>query len=991
MAALLERGLELERIEAALGRAKERDGSVVVLEGEPGIGKTALLGETAELAQAQGFRVLSARASELEREYAYGVVRQMLPPDVAATPGTDALAGAAQLAAPALGLSERNGRGAPDRGAVLHGLYWLMINLTAREPVLVSLDDAQWSDLASLRFVAYLARRLEGLPVVIALSVRTAEPSEPPRPLLEIRAEPLTNLLAPAPLGEAGLVRLIARTLGEPVDLAFARRLAIATGGVPFLASELLKALADEGVGPSSESSALIDRTGPQTITRSAVARLAKLGGVAASAAQGVAVLGARASLERVGTLLELPETQLPAALDALAAARILRADGGLEYVHPVIRTSVYEDIPPFVRSRLHARAAAMIEAAGGEPEEVASHILRADPREDQGETEILMRAAAQAGARGAPESAVAYLRHAVATSPPRSKGAVLLALGQAEQAAGDPECISHLRAAIEALEDPGERAMGALALAASLFYVADFAGSVSVLGEALAALGDRDDELSAALRAMAASAGYGDTRLHRGVRDQLPRLRRVAGELGSRARELQIFLALVTSTDGGGRDETLELVERGLDGGRLLEEMGSDAGAVALAVNVLVFVDELGRAETLADEMLADARRRGVVMGFIAGSAHRGLVALRRGELAVAEAETRAALELAQQHGLAFAIPFSLTYLSEALLERGEIETAIAMIDALPAMPGAEQTLAGAMLIRARGLLALAAGDRRAAAERLRAAGDVLEALTMVNPNATPLACGSRARTRARRSEGGARARHRGASARASLRLPTGDRDRAARIGTAAIRRGFDRRARRIRPHARALRRPARARALAGGARGGDAPRQQALRRSRSAPCRPGPGDALRRWAARGAGSAGAAGVRRTAAAGSAHGPGCAHAERAADRRAGRTRRLQPRHRAVAVHHPEDRGEPPRADLQEAIDPLARGAAAGARLPPRGRLILHCARSTSTQTHSASSAWIRGTPSTLTANSAARAVRGPTPWPGASSPNSCA
>ena len=120
------------------------------------------------------------------------------------------------------------------------------------------------------------------------------------------------------------------------------------------------------------------------------------------------------------------------------------------------------------------------------------------------------------------------------------------------------------------------------------------------------------------------------------------------------------LTLSSVTATDGGSTEETLELVERGLDGGRLLEDTGSDSGAVALAVNVLVFVDEFDRAERLADEMLADARRRGLVMGFIAGSAHRGLVALRRGALAAAEAETRAALELAQQHGLAFAIPFS-------------------------------------------------------------------------------------------------------------------------------------------------------------------------------------------------------------------------------------------------------------------------------------------------------------------------------------------
>ena len=936
MAALLERGLELERIEAALGRAIEREGSVVLLEGEPGIGKTALLGETAALAQARGFRVLSARASELEHEYAYGVVRQMLPPDLAATPGADALAGAAELAAPALGLSERNGRGAPDRGAVLHGLYWLMINLTARQPVLVSLDDAQWSDLASLRFVAYLARRLDGLPVVVALSVRTAEPSEPPRPLLEIRAEPLTNLLAPAPLSEAGLVGLIARTLGEPVDLAFARRLAIATGGVPFLANELLKALADESVGPSSESSALIDRTGPETVTRSAVARLARLGDVAVSAAQGVAVLGARASLERIGSLLAIPEAQLPAALDALAAARILRADGRLEYVHPVIRTSVYEDIPPFVRSRLHARAAAMIEAAGGEPEEVASHILRAGPREDRGETEILMRAAAQAGAPR---------RSRVGGGLPAARGRHLAAEVQGRRAArARSGRAGGRRPRMHSTPESGDRGARASRRAR---HGRTGAGGQPVLRRRLRRerVGARRGARGAGRSRRRAVGGAARDGRERGLRGHAPARRRARSAAapaaggrpaGSRARELQIFLAMVTSTDGGSREETLELVERGLDGGRLLEEMGSDAGAVALAVNVLVFVDELSRAETLADEMLADARRRGVVMGFIAGSAHRGLVALRRGELAVAEAETRAALELAQQHGLAFAIPFLLTYLSEALLERGEIETAIAMIDALPAMPGAELTLAGAMLTRARGLLALAAGDRQAAAERLRAAGAVLDGLTMVNPNApswrADLALAltrdapeqalelAAEELRLARSSGSPRAT--GIALRVSGLLQSGE-DSIAALGESAY--TLERSGARL-EHARSL------------VELGAAMRRANKRSDARGPLRAGLDLATRCGAGPLAERARqellACGARR---AGAAHGPGRAHAERAADRRAGRTRRLQPRHRAVAVHHPEDRGDPPRADLQEALDPLARGAAAGARLPPHG------------------------------------------------------
>jgi DNA-binding CsgD family transcriptional regulator len=738
MTSLLERSAELELVEAALGRAVAGEGSAVLIEGDPGIGKTELLRATAQVASQSGFRVLAARASELEHEYAYGVVRQMLLGDLTAIADSTVLAGAASLAAPVLGLPvPEAGAPAPsDQGAVLHGLYWLTINLASREPLLISLDDAQWSDLASLRFVSYLARRLEGLPVVIALTVRTAEPVDPPEALLALAAEPVTSVLRPSPLSEQAVTRLVGDVLGGPVDTGFTARLLHASGGVPFLVSELLKSLAEDGVAPTADAAALIDRIGPEAVTRSTIMRLARIGDIAARAARGVAVLGPRASLESIGSLLRIPKDELPGALDALASARILQAGGAPEYVHPLIWKTVYEEIPTYVRSDLHARAAELIAAAGGEPEEVASHLMWSDPREDPAHVAFLTTAATNAIAQGAPDSAVAYLRRALAAQRPDTAGELLLSLGRAEQAAGDPQCIPHLHAAIAGLADPGDRALASLALAQSLFYAADFIGSWTALTDALEAVGENQPELAVALLSMAAHAGYGDTRLHREVRAQLPRLRQLADELGPRAPDLQVFLALVNSTDGGSTDGTLERLQRGLEQGRLLETAGSDAAPVALAVNVFVFIDELDRADQLAERMLADARRRGQVMGFVAGSAHSGLVALRRGALARAEAETRAALELAQQHGLAFAIPFSLTYLSEALLERGEIDSAIAMIDALPPMPGAELTLAGAMLRRVRGRLALAAGDRVAAAEHLRAAGEVLEALSMVNPN---------------------------------------------------------------------------------------------------------------------------------------------------------------------------------------------------------------------------------------------------------------
>ena len=133
---------------------------------------------------------------------------------------------------------------------------------------------------------------------------------------------------------------------------------------------------------------------------------------------------------------------------------------------------------------------------------------------------------------------------------------------------------------------------------------------------------------------------------------------------------------------------------------------------------------------------MLDDARERGLVLGFIAGSAHRGLVALRKGELARAEAETRAALELAQQHELPFTIPFTLTYLGAAMLERGTAAEAAAMVDAVPLPPGFDQTLAGAMLRCTRGRLQLTSGDRTRRIAGLRAAGDTFETIAMRNPN---------------------------------------------------------------------------------------------------------------------------------------------------------------------------------------------------------------------------------------------------------------
>ena len=154
--------VERERELAAVWGLLDRGGGVVMLEGGAGIGKTALLDACCERAGVLGYQVLRGRGSELESDFPFGLVRQLFERAVTAG-GEDLLAGPAAAAAALLGGVASPVTADDASFAVMHGLYWVAANLTARGPVLIAVDDAHWSDEASLRWLAYLAPRIEGL------------------------------------------------------------------------------------------------------------------------------------------------------------------------------------------------------------------------------------------------------------------------------------------------------------------------------------------------------------------------------------------------------------------------------------------------------------------------------------------------------------------------------------------------------------------------------------------------------------------------------------------------------------------------------------------------------------------------------------------------------------------------------------------------------------------------------------------------------------
>jgi len=229
-------------------------------------------------AQAQGLRILTARGGELERDFAYGVVRQLLERsavDADATTRAALLAGPAAHAARALELEDgvKLARPAEDQAfAVRHGLYWLVANLAADGPLLVAVDDVQWADAASLRFLAYLARRLEGLPVLVAITARNGDPTTDEQLLSALIDDPAAQRLTPAPLSVDATRELLGGKAGG-VEEAFAATCHAATGGNPFLLHELRSALARDGIAPLQSNAHRVTGLGPSTVARSLILR----------------------------------------------------------------------------------------------------------------------------------------------------------------------------------------------------------------------------------------------------------------------------------------------------------------------------------------------------------------------------------------------------------------------------------------------------------------------------------------------------------------------------------------------------------------------------------------------------------------------------------------------------------------------------------------------------------------------------------------------
>jgi DNA-binding CsgD family transcriptional regulator len=729
---LLERDAELAALSAVLDAGRGGEGRLVVVEGSAGIGKTRLLGAARERALADGVEVLAARGGELEGAFVFGIVRQLFEAALAGAT-TDAraelLAGAAELSA-SLFASEPTStvrEGQESSFAMLHGLYWLAANFAQRKPTVLIVDDLHWADESSLRWLVYLAHRLEGLPLVLLVGTRPPEQADIPELVRELVADSAGVVIRPSALGRASAAALVRERLGDDADPEFSAALETGSGGNPLYLVALIDAVSQQGLAPSAEHAPHVLALGPRAVSYGVSTRLARLPADASGLLRAAAILGDRTELSFTAAVAGLDMPAALAAASALVRSDLLRHETPVEFMHPVIRTAVLEEMTAAERLNGHRRAAEVLLADGALPEDSAVHFAQTVPAHDPLVVATLRDAAARSLARGAPQAAVAYLRRAL-EEPPQAENRVdvLYELGVAELNSNAAEAAEHLRQAVDALADATDRPEVVLAYSHSLIATDRPEKAIAILQATSDQIRDVDRDLHLRLEARLVVGTQFEPAFRQLRTDRLETAR--AGEL-----ESGIGAALVLAQWAHEEERRGVSRERAIDYARRAQALGAlaEMDELLFAMNslyALALAGEVDEASGALTAAIASAQELGHVVNLSVAYLVRGIVRWERGDLLGAEEDLRMG-EVLEWPGLEAE---RAAYLAEVLLERGERDEARHLVERPLAVgtPGFKLHF-----VQARGRVRLETGRVEQALADFLEVGSITASLGIENP----------------------------------------------------------------------------------------------------------------------------------------------------------------------------------------------------------------------------------------------------------------
>jgi DNA-binding NarL/FixJ family response regulator len=670
VAALLDRDIELAELSRRLAGVRAGSGRVIVVEGPAGIGKSTLLTAVGAAARADGVTTLRARCSPLEQHAAWGMARQLFEPLRSQSGWGELTTGAARLAEGVLAAEAEQPVLAGDAmHAAVRGLVWLASNLGERGAAILVIDDVHWADAPSLHWLALLARSLGELRIGVVCAVRSGEPPAVPDLLADLLASAPEPPVRPRPLGPAATQALVRARLPAATP-GFAQACHGVTGGNPFLLGALLTQLAADGAAPDDDAATRLPAFGSEQVGRVVDRQLARLPAGAAQLASAIAVLGPGAALRHAARLAGLEPAAAARVADALRAARLVEDGPGLTLAHPLIAGTLYASLPPGERGLRHAAAAALLAGERADPERVALHLLRTEPAGEAATVATLREAARQASARGAPQSAAAYLRRAAAEPPPdpAQDADVRLELGLALAAYMQPEAYGLLQEAVAAATTPIQRGAIALSGARALGLSGRFDPAAGLCRQALRHAGAYPAGLRERLEAELICNGMVQVATIDEVRRLVQARRPEPATL-----ELRPITAAVTLMLGNHpAAATLASLRPALEHGAVAAEPGSlvwTVSAIGLIAN-----DELETALVQCEALMDIARPRGWLMALAHASMFRAMALVRAGEIRDAEADARLAFDYKLPVAPAPAMLWCLAFLVDALVEAGDL-----------------------------------------------------------------------------------------------------------------------------------------------------------------------------------------------------------------------------------------------------------------------------------------------------------------------------
>lgn len=735
-AVLVERSAELAAAAQARRASRAGRGSLVVIAGGPGAGRSALLDGIADQPVA-GEVVLRASGSLLERGYDFGVMRQLVQPLLAASPGDARRSfGEAIELGPLLSADD----GQWDQlswPTVLTSLTAIVANVSQEAPLVLIIDDLQWADSCTLQWLDHLGRQLDHLPITVFCAIADGVAVSEPALLHEIKSAS-GAMLYPAPLSVTAVHRLARAVFDGDGDEEFAAVVHRVTAANPAAVDITLRGLSDAGLSPNESTAGSVEQKCHLLLRDRRMYCLSIQPPLVQAMARAMAVLGSVHSdgageqdrSSNVSALTDADPLDRATAVRSLGRLGFLSGSGTMEFVHPSIPDAVLSVIPVEEREELHRRAAALLHAAGFPAGAVAQQLLTITSGYAPWETDVLRAAAAAALDRGASRVAASLLRPVLFEAAPGAtqRGRLLVEVAVAERGFDLNAAVRHITQALLVLPSVSERATAALWIPPGLAADTPAVAEALRLGdEVLRSDGDGGPHQDLALR-LEARMRYVD--------DQRPAALQEAAE-----RLAQADVDALLTLDGGRELLTVLLHSAGLGATRPAAEVAALAArllaqqppqaqtaytVLPALVPLLAAADAPGSADRWVLALLEQTKQADSAEALAVATAARGMLLAARGRLSEAQVLAGTALDLVRSAEAAWpdVTAMAASTLTTVVLATHDLELCERITQIAQVTADLQTTTAARM---ARGVQDLVRGELPAAVERFLDCGQHL------------------------------------------------------------------------------------------------------------------------------------------------------------------------------------------------------------------------------------------------------------------------